>query len=140
MSRIFWDANIFIYMFEAEGDTGERARALRLAMIRRGDQLLTSALALAEILVKPMQKGALEACECYERAIGAAATVLKFDAGHARTFARIRSQASVRSADAVHLSCAAVAGVDLFVTGDAHLQGLHVPGIQFIAPLTRVPL
>jgi len=36
-------------------------------------------------------------------------------------------------ADAVHLACAASAGMDLFLTGDGDLQKLYVPGIQFIA-------
>jgi hypothetical protein len=38
------------------------------------------------------------------------------------------------------LASAASAAADLFVTNDARLQGKHVPGIQFIVPLNRVPI
>lgn len=30
--------------------------------------------------------------------------------------------------------------MDLFITSDARLQGKHIEGIQFIVPLTRVPI
>ena len=50
MSRIFWDTNIFIYFFEDYGSQGTRARSLRERMLRRGDQLITSAMTVGEIL------------------------------------------------------------------------------------------
>lgn len=39
----------------------------------------------------------------------------------------------LKIADSIHLACAASAGMDLFLTGDAQLAGIHVPGIQFVA-------
>ena len=44
MSRIFWDTNVFIYLFEDYGSLSGRARELRQAMLERGDQLVTSTL------------------------------------------------------------------------------------------------
>jgi len=38
-------------------------------------------------------------------------------------------------ADAIHLACAAQAGVDVFLTNDQGLARQIVPGIQFIAGL-----
>jgi hypothetical protein len=35
--------------------------------------------------------------------------------------------------DAIHLASAAHASVDLFLTNDRRLQGLVIPGIDFIA-------
>lgn len=140
MSRIFWDTNIFIYFFEGAGENAYRARDLRRAIVRRSDQLLTSSLVIAELLVGPMKQGARELCARYERTIAAVATVLPLEASHARIFAGIRSRHGIRTADAIQLACAAAAGVDLFVTADARLLHLTIPGIQFIAPLARVPL
>lgn len=140
MSRVFWDANIFIYIFEGRGESADRARALRRAMLARGDQLLTSALVMAEILVKPLEAGDEARCAAYERAVAESATILSFELRHARVFARIRRDRAIRGPDAVHLACAALAGVDLFVTADARLQGKPIEGIQFIVPLDRVPL
>jgi predicted nucleic acid-binding protein len=39
----------------------------------------------------------------------------------------------LKIADAIHLACAASAGIDLFLTGDKQLTKLDIPGIQFIA-------
>ncbi|TAN23837.1 MAG: PIN domain-containing protein [Acidobacteria bacterium] len=140
MSRIFWDTNVFIYLFEDIGEQGRQADSLRRAMTRRGDQLLTSALSVAELLVRPTRMGAADLCARYERAVSSVATVLVFGPGHARIFAGIRSRHAVRAPDAIQLACAAAAGVDLFVTADARLLKLQVTGITFIAPLARVPL
>jgi predicted nucleic acid-binding protein len=60
---------------------------------------------------------------------------LPFDGSCAATFATLRSVTRLKAPDAVHLACAASAGVDMFLTGDTQLlnRRLHVPGIQFIA-------
>ena len=49
MSRVFWDTNVFIYFLEAQDKLGPVARALRETMLKRGDQLITSAMTLGEI-------------------------------------------------------------------------------------------
>jgi len=113
---------------------------LRTKMLTRGDQLLTSAITLGEILIKPTQAGDAERCRKYERAISSAATVVAFDIKAARYYASIKTNRSIKAPDAVQLACAASAGVDLFITNDDRLQGKVVPGIQFIVPLTRVPI
>jgi uncharacterized protein len=57
MSRIFWDTNLFIYLFEHYGKLSRRVADLRGAMLWRGDRLLTSTLTLGEVLVKPVESG-----------------------------------------------------------------------------------
>jgi len=140
MSRIFWDTNLFIYLFEDYGPFSASVEELRTKMLRRGDQLLTSAITVGEILIKPTQAGDRQLCRDYEKAIASAATVLPFDLKAARHYASIKNSRSVKAPDAVQLSCAASAGVDLFVTNDDRLQNRQVPGIQFIVPLSRVPI
>jgi predicted nucleic acid-binding protein len=140
MSRVFWDTNLFIYLFEQNKDFSALTKELRTRMLRRGDQLLTSTITLGEVLVKPTRAGDIERCRKYERAISAAATLVPFDVKAARHYASIKSSRSVQAPDAVQLSCAASAGVDLFITNDDRLQNKQVPGIQFIVPLTRVPI
>jgi predicted nucleic acid-binding protein len=58
MSRIFWDTNLFIYLFEGRSPLFDRVVKLPGAMLERGDQLVTSALTLGEVLVKPVELGA----------------------------------------------------------------------------------
>jgi uncharacterized protein len=140
MSRIFWDTNLFIYLLEGEGEEGERVKSLRRAMVDRGDQLLTSAFTLGEVLVKPKERGDTELARKYEEAIVASSVVLPFDTNAARVYALVRSDRSIRPPDAIQLSCAGAAGADLFVTNDARLQSKRVEGIQFIVSLDRAPL
>ena len=139
MSRVFWDTNIFIYFFEYRDAEGMAARALRERMLRRGDQLITSAMTVGEILVKPRERQDLELCKEYERAITATALVLPFDLHAARKFSELRLNRSLRAPDAIQLSCAAAVDTDLFITNDSRLSGLKVDRVQFIVSLDRVP-
>ncbi len=142
MSRVFFDSNIFIYLFEDYGEVSERAAHLRQRMLERGDQLVTSALTLGEVMVMPIRKGAIELANRYESAISSAAQIVNFDAKAARLYAGIRSDSArnVRPADAIQVACAAAAQVDLFITNDEKLHQLHVPGIQFFTSVERAPL
>jgi predicted nucleic acid-binding protein len=140
MSRVFWDTNLFIYLFEDYGVLSKAVARFRSRMLDRGDQLLTSTLTLGEILVKPTERNDSELCGKYEHAISAAATMIAFDVKAAKAYAALRSERSLKAPDAIQLACAASASVDLFVTNDERLQGRHVEGIQFIVPLARVPI
>lgn len=139
MTRVFWDTNLFIYLFEDYGSLGQRVKEVRRAMLARGDQLITSAFTLGEVLVKPIEAGNDELVERYERAITAASVMLPFDLKAARIYAKLRCDRSLRAPDAIQLACAAAANVDLFITNDSRLQAKHVDGIQFIVSLDRVP-
>jgi len=140
MSRIFWDTNLFIYLFEDYKALSKKTEDLRKKMLTRGDQLLTSTLTVGEVLVKPLEQGASDICQRYEKAITTTAIVIPFDLKAAKIYALLRQDRGLRAPDAVQLSCAASVGADLFVTNDTRLQGKHVSGIQFIVPVESVPL
>ncbi len=139
MSRVFWDTNLFIYFLEGNTELSADTRRLRKSMLSRGDHLLTSALTLGEVLVKPLERGDRVLCSKYEETITKSASLLLFDAKAAWKYAEIRLDRSVRAPDAVQLACAASAHVDLFVTNDRRLQGKQINGIQFIVALDQVP-
>jgi len=140
VSRVFWDTNLFIYLFEGSPTFGPQVIALRQKMLKRGDELLTSTLTLGEVLVKPMKVGDTLLASEYRRAIPGTATLLQFDEKAALLYARLRCDAALRAPDAIQLACAASFGVDLFITNDERLHGKKVDGIQFITPLSRVPI
>ena len=140
MSRIFWDTNIYIYLFEDYGAPSKLAAGLRTSMLQRGDQLLTSTMTLGEVLVKPVAADDRELGVRYERALVETSVLVSFDVKAAKIYAQIRRDRTIRPPDAVQLSCAAAAGTDLFVTNDRRLHGKQVSGIQFIAALEQVPL
>lgn len=137
MSRVFWDTNLFIYLFEGRGAQADRVVALRERILERRDQLFTSALTLGEILVKPAEADDAALAARYTRAIEATAVVVPFSADAAPRYARIRLDRSIRPPDAIQLACAASAEIDLFVTNDERLSRKSVPGIQFITSLER---
>jgi len=140
MSRIFWDTNLFIYLFEEYGDLSRTVQSLRRKMLQRGDQLLTSAFTLGELLVKPTEKGAVELCNSYQDALARTAILIPFDVRAAVHYARLRCDRSLRAPDAIQLACAGAAHVDLFITNDERLQSRRVDGVQFVTSLKAAPL
>jgi predicted nucleic acid-binding protein len=140
LSKIFFDTNLFIYLFEGIEPNRSRVIAIRKRMIERGDRIVTTAMTLGEVLVKPTKLGQTTLVEQYDRAIRTTAQVISFDPSIAWRYASLRATHTIRNPDAIQLACAAHVGVDLFITNDTHLQHLNVPGIGFIAPLDRVPL
>lgn len=141
MAKVFFDSNLFIYLFEGHRQFGERVRSMRESMLDRKDELVTSAMAVGEVLVMPVRSGNLALVERYEAYFqGPNITVIPFDFEASRRFARIRTEPLIGRADAAHLACASVAGVDLFVTNDDRLARKIVPGVKFIASLASAPL
>lgn len=138
MTRVFWDTNLFVYFLEG-GQFAPRVREIRARMIERGDQLVTSALTLGELLVKPRERGEAVLRD-HEVTIRRIASILAFDAACASTYAAIRSDRTIKAPDAIQLACAAAAGVDLFITNDDRLSRKHVPGVKFITSLERAYL
>ena len=135
MSRVFWDTNLFVYLFEDYGGLSKEVDALRRRMLTRGDQLFASTMTLGEVLVKPMERRDEELRRSYWDVLTQTATLLPFDREAAVQYAAIRKDRSVKPPDAIQLACAAQAQIDLFITNDDHLRGKVVPGIQFIVPL-----
>ncbi len=137
MSRVFWDTNLFIYLFEDHGPQSARVSALRRRMLDRNDQLCSSTLTLGEVLVKPREAGNEALERQYEEALSQTTLLIPFDRDAARLYAEIRRERGIRAPDAVQLACAAQARVDLFITNDNRLSRYRVPGIQFVASLER---
>jgi predicted nucleic acid-binding protein len=139
MSRIFWDTNLFVYLLEENLEFSPIVAHLKRRMTQRGDELLTSTMTLGEVQVKPREKKDMAAAERYRNIIRQTSTILPFDVAAADIYAELRSNSSVKAPDAIQLSCAAAAGVELFITNDKSLHRLNVPGIHFVTSLDRLP-
>ena len=141
MTKIFWDTNLFIYLFEDNPHFVDQVRSLRSAMIARGDLLLTGSITVGEILVKPLEKGDARVVDLYRRFFNnpLAVGVVPLDLVAAEHYAAIRKDRTISHADAIQLACAAAAGADLFVTNDNRLRGKLVPGIKFVTSLEAAP-
>lgn len=136
MSRIYWDSMLFIYWIESHPAYAPRVDFIFQSMQDRGDALCASYLSLGEVLVGPLKGNRADIGMKVEQFFDSGLVqMLPFDRGAAAKFASLRATAKVTPADAMHLACAAAAGVDLFLTHDGRLPKLRVQGIQFIAGL-----
>jgi predicted nucleic acid-binding protein len=138
MSRIFFDTNLFIYLLEDSGARGSKVSGILERISGRRDELLTSTLTLAEVLVKPLSVGDIVWADRYEKFLNTpGVSLLAFDRASARIYAQLRQDKTLKPPDAIQLSCAANAKCDLFITNDERLSRKIVPGIQFITSLDR---
>ena len=140
MSRIFWDTNLFIYLYEQDDEYFDRLRAMLSLMTVREDELVTSWMSIAELQVQPRRTGRSKQCADFVDAMREQTTILAFDENTAETFVAIRATTNVRGPDAIQLACAGAYGVEVFITNDRALQLLRVPGIHFITGLDQAPI
>ena len=140
MARVFWDTNLFIYLFEHNPDWSTRVIEFRQRMLARKDELLTSYLTVGEALTKPREMGNSVLEKSYLNFfVNGPIELISFEMGAAKRYAEIRAREKIRPADAMQLACAAAAGTDLFVTNDNRLSGMTVSGITFITGIERIP-
>ena len=140
MARVFWDTNLFIYLFEHNPQWSARVIELRQRMVTRRDELLTSYLTVGEALTKPRETGNAVLEKSYLNFfIDGPVELIAFEVEAAKRYAEIRSRERIRPADAIQLACAAAARTDLFVTNDNRLSGMTVSGITFITGIERIP-
>lgn len=136
MSRIYWDTMLFVYWLEDHPRYGSRMRQILQKMADRGDGLYTSSLTVGELLTGPYKKGDTTTADRIRNAMGPPSVeIVPFTREAAERYAGIRAGHGVSPADAIHLACAAEAGVDLFLTNDRNLVGRIIPGIGFVAGL-----
>lgn len=141
MAKIYWDTNLFIYLFEQTPVWGRIVRELNRRMRRRSDELLTGVLTLGEILVRPLAMNNSELVEAYSRLFRSPSLkIAAFNVAAARRYAEIRQDRAIGVADGIQLACAAAEGVDLFITNDRRLMRKVIPGINFVASLDSLPL
>jgi predicted nucleic acid-binding protein len=141
VSKVFLDTNIFIYLFEDEGQRGERALEIFNEISLRGDEVLTSTLTLGELLVKPLEANDLALADRYRKTFrGPSVRLIPFDDAAGERYARIRQDRGIKAPDAIQLATAAATGCDLFITNDDRLTRARVQGIHFITSMDRAPI
>lgn len=136
MNRLYWDSMLFIYLLEGNPVFGKRVLQLHQAMRRRGDVLCTSVFTLGEVLTGPAKRKDEAGIRGIKQFFaGGTIQILPFSSEAAERYSVIRASTRVTQADAIHLATAAVNGVDLFITNDAKLHSLILPGIRFFADM-----
>lgn len=138
MSRVFFDSMMFAYALEDHPEFAEHVRRVLDRCYDRNDTLLTSCLAVGEVMVGgDVAQGISQIARTAIEDLGF--TLIPFDEQCIDTFARLRARMRLKAPDAIHLACAAAARTDLFLTNDQQLlqRRLYVPGIQFIGDFTQ---
>ena len=136
MRRIYWDTMLYAYWLEGNTKFANRVQHIHETMLQRADVLCTSLFVLGELLVGPAKANDNAAAAMIQQFFDSdAVTMLAYTAQSVRLFAELRVNHGVKALDALHLSIAASARVDLFLTHDRRLHKLVVPGLPFIAGL-----
>ena len=132
-TRVYLDANVFIYAFETIGARSDHAWWL-LEAIEDNELLgVTSELTLAELLVGPMQTGDDELAKGYQSMIapGESFEVAPVSRNILIEAAMLRSTTrSLKLPDAIHVASARIAGCQFIVGNDRRLP--VAPGVQMV--------
>lgn len=119
MARVALDADVLIAFLDAGDDQHERAVDLLRPWLGARAEIMIGASVYAEVMVRPIARGAGGKVDEFIDAIGA--TVLAVDRGLAREAAGLRARhRSLRLPDALALATALTAGADL-ITLDRRL-------------------
>jgi predicted nucleic acid-binding protein len=134
--RVYLDTMVWIYALEGNTQFGPTAQAMLRDIRAKQHTLLTSHFLLAELLVAPVRKGDTFTAASYRRMLTSSSVeVIPFTTEVAVQFATLRAQFRTQAADSIHLALAAIAGADVFVTGDMGLAHVSLAGLGRVASL-----
>ena len=134
------DTNCFIYYLEGGPWAGELKEELFLPLERGQFRAVTSALTLAEILVRPKALGREDVCEEYKALLCSYPNleIVPFTVETAVLCAEVRARYRVRTPDAMQLAAALEKGATLFLSNDGGLPdevgGLRVAVLMDLLP------
>ncbi len=138
--NVYLDSMQWIYFFEQNPLFLPQTRSMILRAQAARSVFQSSNLILAELLVAPKRNGDIFTATRYRRFfLSPAVTLIPFATDAAERFADIRASTRAKPADSLHLALAASEGTDYFVTTDAKLHVLKIPGIKNICPPDAVP-
>ena len=120
MARVALDADVVIAFLDAGDDQHARAVEMVRERLAAGDDIVIGASVYAEVMVRPVQRGADAAVDAFLDGIGA--TVVSVDRGVARLAAQLRARhRSLRLRDALALAAALDSDAEL-LTLDQRLR------------------
>jgi len=138
--RIYLDTMIWVYFLERHPVFDSSAHEFVDRMRASKHEFLSSNLILGEVLVMPKRNADIFTAAQYRRLfLPPGVTNIPFGTDAAERFAEIRATTRAKPADSLHLAFAASAGTDYFVTTDAKLHAIKIPGINNICPPDAVP-
>lgn len=119
--RIYLDTNIFIYLYETDGERHRLAWRIMNAMENGRIHVVTSEITLAEVLVRPVRDGGDALIALYTDVLrsGPGFTVLPVDRPVIMDAARVRAASpATKLPDALHVATARLNGASHFASFD----------------------
>ena len=126
--KVYFDANIWIYIIEGIPPYCETLRPLLQAADRGALTIVTSELSLMEVLIKPLKTRDAKLALKFEQALTPSESLLVLPVSRPILVAaaRLRAKFPLRTPDAIHLSSASEAGCDQILTNDGRWRGFPV--------------
>ena len=124
--RLYLDTNTIIGLIERSTPLEVGQRALMTEIGSHAIFAITSEIAVAECIVRPLRDRDVTLVEAYLRFIDGQLShaPMQIDRQTILAAARLRADTAMKLPDAIHVACAQIAGCTVFVSAD---QRLHVP-------------
>lgn len=121
---VYLDTNVIISVVEGTQGLSEPQRAFLLGLDDGSSKALTSELTLAECLVKPLADRNANAVQTFSLLLDNRPTlqVTPITRDVLLKAARLRAEAGMKLADAIHMATASLAGCSAFVTDDRRIR------------------
>lgn len=124
-ATVYLDTNPLIYLTEGNPAFKDQMADLFEALDAADARLITSELALTEVLVRPLRDGDTALIDAYERLFDTLVEPLPVSREVLLMAAQLRAQTpSLRTPDAIHVATSALAQASHFVSGDAGIRTL----------------
>lgn len=118
------DSSVFIYAFEQNNQFEPLCRVIFERAQAGKYHLITSAVSVAEVLVRPFQKKSIDFIEGYEAMVANLANfeLVSVDYHTAKAAAQLRAEYRILLPDAIQLAAAITHQATLFITNDRALK------------------
>jgi predicted nucleic acid-binding protein len=136
--RVYFDANIIIYLVEGFVPYLDQLRALSTALNTGEIIAFTSELSLAEVLVKPL-KDQLPAIQQAYKVFLTPTPALNLTAINPTILeeaAQLRATTKLKLPDAIHFATALQQRCDTFLTNDVVLRTVNLPQIKILSDVS----
>lgn len=136
--RVYFDANIIIYLVEGFAPFLDQLRALSTALNTGEIVAVTSELSLAEVLVKPLQDQLPAIQQAYKVFLTPtpALQVIAIQSTILEEAAQLRATTKLKLPDAIHLATALHQQCDSFLTNDTVFRALSLPPIKMLSDVS----
>ena len=126
-SRLYLDANVYIYALEDHPRFGEAARRVLEAIDRDGITVVAQRMILAELLPHPVKQGASDLVQLYEELFLNHPQLVLLDTDHTtiNLTTHLRAAYNLGTLDALHMASAIATKCDAFVTNDRKLKSVQ---------------